>query len=267
MWTARDVCGRCDWRGAGEVARTGLAAAYVFAPDLGVAGLEFLHGGHAAFVVEQDDLDAAAGEEAEVAFERLGLADHHAGDLEEQDGAGAHLARGERGVQGGVEVGGAPAGVAQAGDLAVRHRVAALHALVVTGRGDVPADRQHRADRDAAAVQADPRLGQRERHHLAVGLIRLPVSHGGLRYRVRRQTTPVPVPDGVGMSSGRRPASVMPSLRGIWPLATFSSSCTISTQSTPGRPNACPTRASVAAVARPRPVYALRTQYPISRPP
>jgi hypothetical protein len=71
----------------------------------------------------------------------LGLADHHAGDLEEQDGAGAHLARGQRGVQGGVEIGAAPAGVAQAGDLAVGHRVAALHALVVAGRDDVTADR------------------------------------------------------------------------------------------------------------------------------
>ena len=114
----------------------------------------------------------------------LGLADHHAGDLEEQDGAGAHLARGQRGVQGGVEVGGAPAGVAQAGDLAVRHRVTALHPLVVPGRDEVATRGEDRADRDAAAVQADPRLGQGERHHLAIGLVRLPVSHGGLRYLV-----------------------------------------------------------------------------------
>src|SRR6185312_8273240 len=119
---------------------------------------------------------------------------------------------------------------------------------------------EHRPDRDAAGVQADPCLLQGERHHLTVGLVRLPVSHAGLRYLVRRQTTPMPVPSGGGGSSGRRPTSVKPSLRGIAALATFSSSCTISTQSTPGRPNACPTRASVAAVARPRRVYALRTQ-------
>src|SRR5690242_5582287 len=55
--------------------------------------------------------------------------------------APVHIWHGERGVQGGVEVGGAPAGVAQAGDLAVRHRVAALHALVVPGRDDVTAGR------------------------------------------------------------------------------------------------------------------------------
>src|SRR4029077_10036917 len=178
----------------------------------------------------------------------------------------------QRGVQGGVEVGGATAGVAQAGDLAVRHRVAALHALVVPGRDQLPAlastaGGEHRADRDAAAVQADPRLLQGQRHHLAVRLVRLPVSHGGLRYLVRRQTTPMPVPAGGGGSSGRLSPSVKPSLRGIWPLATFSSSCTISTQSTPGRPNASSTRAAVAAVARPRPVYARCTQQAISSPP
>ena len=52
--------GRRGERAAGG-AGGGLAAAYVFAPDLGVAGLELLHGGHAAFVVEEDDLDAAVG--------------------------------------------------------------------------------------------------------------------------------------------------------------------------------------------------------------
>src|SRR6266849_10278505 len=248
----------------------GSAAADVLAPDLRVAPLELPHGGHALLVLEQDDLHAPAGQEAEVACEGLRLADHHPGDLEQQDRPGAHLARGQRGVQGRVGVGGAPAGVAQAGDLAVRHRVAALHPLVVPGRDELPAlagtaRGEHRPDRHAAGLQADPRLVQGQRHHLAIAPVRLPVSHAGLRYLVsaglvRRQTTPTPVPAGGRRSSGRRSASVKPSLRGTPALATLSSSCTISTRSTPGSRKACSTSAADAAVARPRRAYSRRTQ-------
>jgi hypothetical protein len=38
----------------------------------------------------------------------------------------------------------------------------------VTGRDHLPAGGQHRADRDAAGVQADPSLLQGERHHLVI---------------------------------------------------------------------------------------------------
>src|SRR6266852_7502840 len=189
MYASFGLPGRCATAVKPSLIRPGpgpsrSAAADVLAPDLRVAPLELAHGGHAVLVLEQDDLDAAAGQEAEVACEGLRLADNHPRDLEQQDRPGAHLARRQRGVQGRVGVGGAAAGVAQAGDLAVRHRVAALHPLVVPGRDDLAARGEHRPDRDAAGFQADPRLAEGQRHHLAIGLIRLPVSHAGLRYRL-----------------------------------------------------------------------------------
>ena len=84
----------------------------------------------------------------------------------------------------------------------MRHRVALLDPLVVPGRDDLVAFGQHRADGHAAFVQAGPGLAQGQRHHLPVGLIYLPVSHAGLRYRTRRQTTPMPVPGGRGAGPG-----------------------------------------------------------------
>src|ERR1700722_17004632 len=68
-----------------------LAAADVLAPDMRLPGLELLHGGDARGIVEQHDLDALAAQELQVAGEGAGLADNHAGDLEQQDRAGAHL--------------------------------------------------------------------------------------------------------------------------------------------------------------------------------
>ena len=108
-------------------------------------------------------------------------------------------------------VGRPPAGVAQAGDLAVRHRVAALYPLVVPGRDDLPplastARGEHRPDRHAAGFQADPRLAEGQRHHLAIALFCVPVSHAGLRYRTSRHTTPTPVPSsGAGRWRAARP--------------------------------------------------------------
>ncbi len=67
----------------------------------------------------------------------------------------------------------------------MRHRVALLDPLVVPGRDDLATRGEHRADRYAAALQAGPGLAQGQRHHLPVGLIYLPVSHAGLRYRTR----------------------------------------------------------------------------------
>src|SRR5581483_7562839 len=85
------------------------AAADVLAPDLRVALLELAHDRLAALVVEQHDVHAAGAQEAQVALEGPRLADHHPGDLEQQDGPAAHLARGQRGVQRGVLVVRAPA--------------------------------------------------------------------------------------------------------------------------------------------------------------
>ena len=51
-------------------------------------------------------------------------------------------------------------------------RVAALHALVVAGRDYLPVGGEHGADRDAAGIEADPRLVQGERHHVVVARCR-----------------------------------------------------------------------------------------------
>src|SRR5580658_1612899 len=68
------------------------AAADVLAPHLREALLELAHRGHAPGVVQEHDLHALAGQEAEVALERLRLPHDHPGDLEEQDRPAAHLA-------------------------------------------------------------------------------------------------------------------------------------------------------------------------------
>ncbi len=87
--------------------------------------------------------------------------------------------------EGGVPVGAVlAAGVAQAGDLAVRHRVTLLHPLVVPGRDQLAslartARGQHRPDRHPAGFQAGPGLAEGQRDHLSVVLICVPVSHAG----------------------------------------------------------------------------------------
>ena len=63
---------------------------------------------------------------------------------------------------------------------------------------------------------------------------------------------PRPVPASGGKSSMRWPTRVKPSLRGTASLGWFSSSCTISTRSMPGRANAALVSAAADAVARPR---------------
>src|SRR6202035_3222971 len=188
-----------------------LAAADVLAPDLRVAGLELLHRGDAAEVVEQHDLDALRPQEAQVAREGAGLAHHHPRYLEEQDRAGAHLARGQRGVHGGVRVGGAAARVPQRGDLTVRHRVAVLHPLVVPGRDHPVPRREDRAHRDATRVEAGPRLLERERHHFPVEPEH--VTHERIRYRPRART------------QGRGPSSPVPQRRCGWRGAVPPSRC------------------------------------------
>src|SRR5579863_9287442 len=159
-----------------------LPSADVLAPHLRVAGLELLHRRDAVLVVEQHDLHALGPQEVQVARERAGLAHHHPRDLEEQDRARAHLARGQRRVHGGVSVGGTAAGVAQRGDFPVRHRVAVLHSLIVARRDYLTARREHRADRDAARLEACPRLPQGKRHHVPVCWPQL-ITHGPIRYR------------------------------------------------------------------------------------
>jgi len=119
-------------------------------------------------VVEEQDLHAAGPEEIQVALERARLADHEAGDLKQQDRAGAELARRQRRVQRGARVGRAAARVPQRGDLAVRYRVALLHPLVVPGAEHLAARREDRADRHPADREAGPGLLKGQRHQFAV---------------------------------------------------------------------------------------------------
>ena len=156
------------------------AAADVLAPHLWIAELEFRHRRDAGRVIEQHDLDAARLEKAEVTFEGARLAHHNARYLEEQDRAAAQMARGQRRVERGAGVGETAPGVAQAGDLAVRHRVALLYPLIVPGAEYVAARRENRADRHPAALKAAARLVKRQRHQRPVQII----AHEGLRCRV-----------------------------------------------------------------------------------
>src|SRR5262249_59031855 len=103
------------------------ASADIFAPNFGVTLPEFPHDALTTFVVGQHDRDSLLPEELQVAGEGGGLADDHPGYLEQQDRAAAHLARGERCVERHAEVGGLPAGVAQAGHLAMGDRVTRLN--------------------------------------------------------------------------------------------------------------------------------------------
>ena len=61
----------------------------------------------------------------------------------------------------------------------MRHRVAVLHPLVVARRDHLAARGEHRPDRHPAGFQAGPGLAEGQRHHVPIGLIRLPVSHAG----------------------------------------------------------------------------------------
>jgi hypothetical protein len=158
-----------------------LAPADVLAPDLRIALLKLLHRRDAARVVKQQDLDALGPQEVQVPLERPCFADHDARNLEEQDRAGAHLARGERGVESGVQVRGATARVAQRGDLPVRHRVPVLHPFVVAGRDHRAAGGEDGTNWHAAPVQAGPRLLEGERHQFTVFRPQL-VCHEPIRY-------------------------------------------------------------------------------------
>src|SRR5260370_15608644 len=179
--TMRGCKGR-DWRGlrSSAISRR-LAAADVLAPYLREAGLELLHHRDAGGVVEQHDLDSVSAQEAEVTLEGAGLPDDDSRDLEQQDRAGAHLARGQGGVESGAEVARAAAGVTQGGDLTVRHRVAVLDTLVVALAEHSRALGEDRPDRDAAGLQAVARLRQGQRHQFPVKL--LICAHERLRYR------------------------------------------------------------------------------------
>ena len=145
--------------GAGAVAR-GLPGAGsdadVFVPQGGFVGDEALHEGDAAGIVGEGELDAVGAEEVFLSLEGDIFADHHAGDLVEQDGAGAHGARGQGGVEGafGVDGGGQAAGVFEGVHLAVEDGAALLDAAVVAPANDLSLMDEDRADGDAAFGQS-----------------------------------------------------------------------------------------------------------------
>src|SRR3546814_7788117 len=86
-------------------------------------------------VCSSDLLDAMLAQEIRVAGEVLRLADDDARDTELQDGAGAHHAGRQRGVERHPAVALLPAGAAQAVHLAVGDRIALLDAQI--GRAHV----------------------------------------------------------------------------------------------------------------------------------
>src|SRR5712691_1998440 len=136
----------------------------VLVPQLGLLADEPRHQLDAARVVEVEHHDALADQQILVAGEIDRLADHHRRNLELDDGAGAHHARRQRGVDHRVAVAALAPGIAQAVHLAVRDRVGALDALIVPAADHLAAPHQHAADRQAALVVALERfvVGQRE---------------------------------------------------------------------------------------------------------
>ena len=91
-----------------------------------------------------DDFDAPGAQQRFVAHERPVLADDHAGDLVQQDGARAHVTWRERRVHGraGVDRRVLTAGVLERIRLAVADHRALLHPSVVPGCQKPPVGRQ-----------------------------------------------------------------------------------------------------------------------------
>ncbi len=172
----------------------------------------------APFVVQQHDLDAPAGQEVQVAGERLSLPDHHPGDLEVQDRAAAHLARRQRGVHGGAGVVRPPPGGSQRGDLAVRHRVALLHPLVVPGFEHLGPRGQHHPDRDAALLHASPAWPRARSIISASTCMEVTLPGSGLGPQPRAAGSEGPGL-GVGSARGYRSLAALVGHRGRWPVS------------------------------------------------
>ena len=78
--------------------------------------------------------------------------------------AGAEVAGHQRGVEGAAAVRAEPAGIAEAIGLAVRDRIAILHALIMAGGDELAVFDQRRADRDATLGQALQGVSERGGH-------------------------------------------------------------------------------------------------------
>ena len=68
----------------------------------------------------------------------------------------------------------------------MRDRITMLDPLVVAGRDDLAARREHGAHRDATRRQAGLGLAEGQVHHVAVNRISLREAHGRLRYPAGR---------------------------------------------------------------------------------
>src|SRR5688572_21677896 len=143
--------------------QTGSIHPDVLIPQRRVLADELGHHLDALGVVQVDDLDAACAHEvgrlaplALAAGEVDGFADDHLGHAELHGGAGAQVAGHQRGVEDGVGVGPLAAGVGEAVDFGVGHRIAVLHPAVVPAADDLVAADEDRADGQAALGKAFP---------------------------------------------------------------------------------------------------------------
>src|SRR5918999_892011 len=149
----------------------------VLVPELRVRRDELRHETDAPVVLEHVDGHASRAQQLFLARERAILADDHARDPVEENGAGAHRARRERRIDRALPVHDgrlAPRRLERV-HLAVQHGAATLHAAVVPAPADAAVVHEHRADRDASLAQTALGFGDRGAHEL--------VSHvAGLRH-------------------------------------------------------------------------------------
>src|SRR5512139_2808306 len=154
----------------------------VLVPQARIAGDEAAHQLDAHRLLQDLDLHPVRPQQGFFAGEGAVLADDHLGNAVQQDGAAAHRARRQGGVEHrlAVHAGGLAAGVLQRVHLGVQDRAAALHAAVVPAADDTPLVHDDRSDRDAALGLADACLFERGLEERVHQLSALPTSKAGV---------------------------------------------------------------------------------------
>src|SRR2546426_944222 len=130
----------------------------ILVPELRVRRDEARHEADARPVLEHLDRDAARTEQRLLADERLILTDDDRWNPVQENGAAAHGARRQRGVQHAFAIDGSrlAAGVLERVHFPVEDHAPALHATVVTATDDPPLVHEHGADRNTSFARAEP---------------------------------------------------------------------------------------------------------------
>src|SRR5690606_29915293 len=132
----------------------------ILVPQLRTSGNEFSHQADAGFVLQHAEFHAVGTKQVFAAHESLVFADHDFGNAVKQDRPGAHGAGRKRGVDHRlpVNLGGLASGVLECIHLPVQNGAAALYPAVMAPADDAAVVHQHRADGNAAFLQAQAGL-------------------------------------------------------------------------------------------------------------